>query len=138
MPLKQHLPNSFIIEVSCLNSLSYRFVLNPSRDLWKIKPVLSIPGKKYLHWFNFLHLPFHLLNGKLRCQWLWKKDMKRHDGVSHPHLQCCLWIRDQVKVSSPVKPSKNVISNHRNSEKNDQLERWEEHLVWATLGHFVI
>lgn len=42
-------------------------------------------------------------------------------------------------MSSPKKPTKNVISNHRNAEKkDDQLVRWEEELVWATVGNFVV
>lgn len=65
MPLKQNLPNSFIIEDSCLNSLSSRFVLNPSRDLWKIKPALSISGKNsFIDPISYI-FPIHLLTGKL-------------------------------------------------------------------------
>lgn len=65
MPLKQNLPSSFIIKYSCLNSLSSRFVLNPSRDLWKIKPVLSIPGKNtFIDPISYI-FPIHLLTGKL-------------------------------------------------------------------------
>lgn len=65
MSLKQNLPNSLVMEVSYLNSLSSRFVLNPSRDLWKIKVTLSIPGKNtFIDPISSI-FPIHLPTGKL-------------------------------------------------------------------------
>lgn len=41
-----------------------------------------------------------------------------------------------MKVSSLVKPGKNVFSNHRNAEKKDDQLRLEEQLVGV--GNFFI